>query len=283
MIELENVSKNFKDKQVIKQVSLEIQNGKITTIVGENGAGKSTIIGLICGYYFLTSGKITGKQVSVMPDADNMPINMTGHNFLSFMCDLKGASMQQALELSAELGIEQALNKKIKTYSFGMKKKLSFIQGYVGESYDAYIFDEPTSGVDVPSAYTMMALIRKLKSSNQAVLLTSHNMDELERVGDYFYILKAGSIARQGTLKEVTELGLANRRYMIDVSVDMKDQLKHFMESAGIKIVSENESYIEIEIMNHMDISEIMKPLLNADITINGFWEERSHLANVAF
>lgn len=283
MIELENVSKNFKDKQVIKQVSLEIQNGKITTIVGENGAGKSTIIGLICGYYFLTSGKITGKQVSVMPDADNMPINMTGHNFLSFMCDLKGASMQQALELSAELGIEQALNKKIKTYSFGMKKKLSFIQAYVGESYDAYIFDEPTSGVDVPSAYTMMALIRKLKAVNQAVLLTSHNMDELERVGDYFYILKAGSIAREGTLKEVTELGLTKKRYMIDVSVDMKDQLKHFIESAGIEMVAENESYIKIEIMNHMDISEIMKSLLNADITINGFWEERSHLANVAF
>ncbi|MGT2751272.1 hypothetical protein ACVRXF_10315 [Streptococcus orisasini] len=92
-----------------------------------------------------------------------------------------------------------------------MKKKLSFIQCAVGD-FDAYIFDEPTSGVDVPSALIMMDIIKCLKTAGAAILLTSHNIDELERVSDYVYVIDSGTVKNlknpDSTEKEVYNYSL---------------------------------------------------------------------------
>ncbi|MGF0070988.1 ABC transporter ATP-binding protein [Streptococcus orisratti] len=183
MIECEEVRKSFKNNIVIKNVNLKLNNGEITSLIGRNGAGKSTLINLIVGYYHLDSGRISKNSLSVMPDADNIYSSWTGLEFLSFMSKMKKNKLSEALAMADKLGLTPKIKTKISGYSFGMKKKLSFVQCAIGD-YDAYIFDEPTSGVDVPSALVMLDIVKRLKERNAAVLLTSHNIDELERVSD---------------------------------------------------------------------------------------------------
>lgn len=81
MIECKTVKKSFKNNSVIKNVSLKLNNGKITSLIGRNGAGKSTLINLMVGYYHLDSGNIIRESLSVMPDADNMYSDWTGLKF----------------------------------------------------------------------------------------------------------------------------------------------------------------------------------------------------------
>ncbi|WP_238581390.1 ATP-binding cassette domain-containing protein [Streptococcus orisasini] len=211
MIGCFNIIKSFHGTPVIKGISIEIKNGMITSIVGKNGAGKSTLIGLIMDYYRCDSGEVKKGTVPVMPDADNMYSDWTGLEFLEFIARLKKTDVSYAVNLSKELGLYKNLKGKISGYSFGMKKKLSFIQCAVGD-FDAYIFDEPTSGVDVPSALIMMDIIKRLKTAGAAILLTSHNIDELERVSDYVYAIDSGTVKNlknpDSTEKEVYNYSL---------------------------------------------------------------------------
>lgn len=203
MIKCINLSKSFNGRKVLEDITISIENSKITSLIGKNGAGKSTLIGALLEYYKADDGSIIKNSISVMPDADSLYMNVTGYEFLNFMSHLKGLpSNSEALSLAKKLQIDKELSKKISTYSFGMKKKISFIQSCIGV-YDAYIFDEPTSGVDEPSAIMMLKIINRLKEKGRAILLTSHNLDELERVSDYIYLIEQGRIVNQGNVKDV--------------------------------------------------------------------------------
>lgn len=207
MIKLESVSKNFKEKKVLHDISMEIRPGEITALIGLNGAGKSTLISMIMQYKKPDSGIISTDSVSVMPDAHSMIENMTGNDFLNFIVQLKNIrkdAKEQISKLARVLSIDQDLTKKIKDYSFGMKKKISFIQAYIGE-FESYIFDEPTSGVDIESAQAMMELLIDLKNKDKAVLLTSHNLEELQEFSDYIYILKNGCVVEEGTIDDFVQ------------------------------------------------------------------------------
>lgn len=193
MIQLKNITKRYDNKVALEDVSLEAKDGEITSLVGANGAGKSTTINIIAGYISKDSGQLSGNHVSIMPDADNLYADMTGLAFLKYIGDLKGADSQEALSLADRLGIANDLSKKIKSYSFGMKKKIAFISAYIGD-FKNYIFDEPTSGVDYTSAKIMTDLLTDLKRDGCAIMLTSHNLNEIEEVSDQVYYLKNGSI-----------------------------------------------------------------------------------------
>ncbi|MCI3861384.1 ABC transporter ATP-binding protein [Lactococcus garvieae] len=207
MITLKNISKSFGGKKVLCDVSMKIVPGKITSLIGLNGAGKSTLISLIMEYKKYDLGTIEKDLVSVMPDTQSMIENMTGLEFLRFICQIKTQRknyQSQINELSRLLFIANDLTKKIKDYSFGMRKKLSFIQAYIGD-FDSYIFDEPTSGVDIQSAQVMMDLLVDLKKQGKAILLTNHNLEEVQQFSDYIYILKEGHIINEGPVDDIVQ------------------------------------------------------------------------------
>lgn len=203
MIEVKDISKSFKENMVLDSITMTASDGEITSIIGSNGAGKSTLIAIIMGYYFSDRGTVQSGNVSVMPDANAMFEDVTGLEFLNFISDLKNVPREEAVKYAEILGIKDDLQKKIQGYSFGMRKKISFIQAAIGK-FQNYIFDEPTSGVDGPSAQKMLEIILTLKKNGAAILLTSHNLEELERVSDYIYVLEDGKITREGTVIDIT-------------------------------------------------------------------------------
>lgn len=282
MITCMNVSKSFEDKKALEQVSLKIKNGQITSLIGSNGAGKSTLIGTIVGYYHIDQGDIQKESISIMPDADTIYQDLTGYQFLKMICGIKACSIDEAISLSKDLKIYPHLNKKIDGYSFGMKKKITFIQAYVGK-YDSYIFDEPTSGVDGPSSKIMLEKINDLTQSNAAVLLTSHNLDELERISDYIYIIDRGKIIRSGSVNDLLreEKNTDKLVYIIKTPTpaDLVTALQG--ESAGDKIISFEikEDSLQVVMSDEVDtIKEILKLCLEKDIGIHEFYRPKTSL-----
>lgn len=272
MIQCRDVTKSFGDKNVIRGVDITLLNGKITALIGKNGAGKSTLIAMMVGYYHLDSGNIQRKTVSIMPDADSMFLSWTGIEFLKFISKIKKVNLSEAMDLARELGIDKNLKEKIGSFSFGMRKKLSFIQCAIGQ-YDTYIFDEPTSGVDVPSALIMLKIITRLKLEGAAILLTSHNIDELERVSDYVYILENGKISQEGTVEAVTN---QKKEVIYILSSSAATEISNdYLIQEYVKEIHENT--IECLFVNEEMAIEILKKLVT-NYPIVEFYQKKESL-----
>lgn len=281
MIKIESVSKRFKDKLVLNDVSAVLENGRITSLIGLNGAGKSTLISLIMKYKKTDSGVIIKDSVSVMPDAESMIEDLTGEAFLNYISGLKKLTSEDrltSLTLAEKLFLNRDLKKKIKGYSFGMKKKLSFIQAYLGD-FDAYIFDEPTSGVDVESARVMMVMIKELKKRDKAILLTSHNIEELQEYSDYVYILKKGEIVNKGTVEEIRK-SKGQSSYTIAINNVINLDITHFIHEHKYNL---SEHTIEIYCEDVEKINKIITEILQQNIVIEGFWKNTESLKDAVF
>ena len=289
MLQIDSLDKSFGAKRVLSQISLDAANGRITALVGANGAGKSTLIGVVCGYYHADGGSITHDGISVMPDADNLYRDMTGRQFLSFIAGIKGAQGDFSYwhRLAIRLGLRDQLKKKIKSYSFGMKKKISFIQACIGD-YGTYIFDEPTSGVDVQSSLIMMHIISELKTDGTAILLTSHNMDELQRISDYVYFIESGTIAKQGTVSELIEESnthAGETRYVIAIRSDVRKALQTYLarQAHGSLHAELSSQGVLITAREDVAVTTLLKGLLDAGFPITGFWQQRATLEQALF
>jgi ABC-2 type transport system ATP-binding protein len=281
MIKVDSVSKSFKDNLVLKNVSMDILPGKITSLVGLNGAGKSTLISLIMNFKQKDSGTIKRTAVSVMPDAETMIEDMTGEQFLKFISELKKISKEQKkvfYDLADSLFIKDDLKKKIKSYSFGMKKKVSFIQAYIGE-FDTYIFDEPTSGVDIESARTMMKYLINLKNQGKAVLLTSHNIDEVQEFSDYIFLLKQGEIVKHGTVEEIINKK-NDQSYILKLDVtNLESSFDKYCQEEYIIVGDE----ITIVSQDLVKVNNLMVKVIQAGGLVVAFGKEQQKLKDVIF
>lgn len=280
MIKLENISKSFGGKKVLHGVSMKIVPGKITSLIGLNGAGKSTLISLIMEYKKYDLGLIEKGSVSVMPDTQSMVENMTGLEFLRFICQIKPQRknyQSQINELSSLLFIANDLNKKIKDYSFGMRKKLSFIQAYIGD-FDSYIFDEPTSGVDIQSAQVMMELLVDLKKQGKAILLTNHNLEEIQEFSDYVYILKEGHIINEGPVDDIVQ---NNDQSIYSIHIDFRRTQKILEKYFDSIKYEENGEEILVFSEDIYKINKIIAKIIDDGGTIKELKKKQTKLRDV--
>lgn len=216
IIHINQLTKNYGAKEILKGIDLTIQQGEVFGFVGHNGAGKSTFIHTITGILNKSSGtfKIMDMsdqkmsqikaKIGVMPDVTNLYEQMKGIQFLRYMGKLKGdkRNTQDYEMLMQEIGLGKAIKKKIKTYSFGMKKKISIAQALLGDP-DVIILDEPTSGLDPESAIHIRDLILNLQQQGKTILLTSHNLDEIDKISNRVAILSDGIIKKLGTPEQL--------------------------------------------------------------------------------
>lgn len=279
MLTLNHVTKSFFEKTVLTDINLRLKNKQITALIGSNGAGKSTLIGLIMDYYRQDRGDISGTTVSVMPDTHEIYDDLTGYDFLKAMSRFKNLpDMSQALELSNRLGLASDLKKKIKSYSFGMRKKISFIQAALGD-FDTYIFDEPTSGVDTPSALEMLNIVVAMKEQGKAILLTSHNLDELEEVSDYVYILDSGRVVKEGTVKQILTSNFTEDVIILEMPdiAKLKQSERHY----SIELLDDH--VVKLRYSKAIAFNDVLKELIDQGIVINDIYREHKKLKDVVY
>ena len=217
-LQLEQVTKYYGTKLAVDRLDMSLGPG-VYGLLGANGAGKTTLVRLICDILDPTSGMIRychqdihqmGEQyrsvLGYLPQKFGYYPEFTALRFLLYMSALKGLDKAAAMERSTELlrltGLLQEKNKKIKTYSGGMQRRLGIAQAMLNDPY-ILVLDEPTSGLDPKERVRFRNLISSF-SKDKIVLLSTHIVADVEYIADKIFIMKKGRLLKAGTLEEIT-------------------------------------------------------------------------------
>ncbi len=226
VLKTQNITKSYGSITALQGVSFDIYRGEIFALIGPNGAGKTTCLRIIATLLKPDTGDawIAGKSVieeaesvrsfiTYLPEDAGAYKNMTGIDYLHFMASMyfdDSNKIKEAVELAAEIAnLGDRLKSKIGTYSKGMTRKLLLARALMVKPLLA-ILDEPTSGLDVINALEIRRIIRKFAEQGMTVLLSSHNMLEVEFLSDRVAIIDRGKILESGKPDELKEKHSAN-------------------------------------------------------------------------
>ena len=220
-IRVSNLSKAFGDVQAVADVSFDIAQGELFGLLGPNGAGKTTTINLLTGLARPDSGTIAVGEVDsshdvkaaqsligVVPDESNLYPELSGLENLTFCAALYGVRKRErtarARRLLDDFGLSDAANRKFAGYSKGMKRKLTIAAGIIHRPPILFL-DEPTTGIDVASARQIRQLIAALNADGVTILLTTHYIEEAERLCGRIAFIVRGSIVRVDRVSDLLQ------------------------------------------------------------------------------
>lgn len=224
IIEIQSLSKQYKDADFLSvdNLSLTVNKGEIFGLLGPNGAGKTTLISILCGLLKPTLGSFTingytykndteaiKKTIGVVPQEYALYPTLTAYeNLLYFgsMYGLKGKDLKQKINDSLQyLGLSKFANKKIDTFSGGMKRRVNLIAGLLHEPAVLFL-DEPTVGVDVHSKNVIIDYLKQVNAKGTTIIYTSHHLAEAQDLCSHIAIIDNGQIIIQGTPNEIIEI-----------------------------------------------------------------------------
>lgn len=214
---IDRLTKQYKNKIAVDRISLKLQKG-VYGLLGANGAGKTTLMRMICGVLKPTSGTITFDSLDVsteeyrselgyLPQDFGYYPEFTGMDFLLYMAALKGLdksyAKRKACKLLVLVSLQDKANKKIKTYSGGMKQRLGIAQALLNDP-KILVLDEPTAGLDPKERVKFRDLIAELGKDN-IVFLSTHIISDIEHIADTVLMMKDGQIIYQGKWEDNRE------------------------------------------------------------------------------
>ncbi|HOH89106.1 MAG TPA: ABC transporter ATP-binding protein [Bacillota bacterium] len=222
MIELINVNKSYSGiVKAVDDLTLTIPEGQITGFLGPNGAGKTTTIKIITGVLNADSGSITinGKnirenpleakrQFGYVPDNPDMFLRLKGMEYLNFMADIYNVPGELRRErikgLAESFEMEAALTDQIQSYSHGMRQKI-VIMGVLIHDPSVWILDEPMTGLDPKSSFTLKEMMKTHAAAGKTVFFSTHVLEVAEKLCDRVAIINKGKLLFYGTMEEMRE------------------------------------------------------------------------------
>ncbi len=220
-IAVSGLTKTFDDVQAVSRVDFEVRSGELFGFLGPNGAGKTTTINMLTGLARPDSGTIriggidcsadpraAQHLVGVVPDESNLYPELTGFDNLCFCASLYGMAKAErqarARELLDGFNLTPAADRKFAGYSKGMKRKLTIAAGIIHKPPILFL-DEPTTGIDVASARQLRQLIADLHREGTTIFLTTHYIEEAERLCDRVAFIVSGRVVRIDTVENLVQ------------------------------------------------------------------------------
>ncbi len=226
MITVDHISKSFGDVQAVKDVSLVAEDGKITALLGANGAGKTTSMRMIYALITPETGVVTvdginstqnpvaaRAQMGVLPDARGLYLRLTARENMAYFGRLQGMSeadiKRRSDELVSRLGMEKFADRQTDGFSQGQRVKVAIARALLHDPQNI-LLDEPTNGLDVMSTRAIREFLREEKARGKCVLFSSHVMQEVSAVCDEITVIDAGAVRAKGTEAELLTLSGKN-------------------------------------------------------------------------
>ena len=205
-IKLENVSKRFKNENVLKGISYSFESGKIYSIVGRNGSGKSVLLKIIAGLYLQDKGNVlfdnkNYNMVNEIPDNLGIVIeqpsfinDLTGLENLKLLASIRNVATERDIVESLEIvNLKDDMNKKYSKYSLGMRQKLSIAQAIM-EHQKVILLDEPFNGIDRQSVVAIKEYLKRVKNEDKLIIITTHIMDDVVDLSDVMLYIEDGML-----------------------------------------------------------------------------------------
>jgi ABC-2 type transport system ATP-binding protein len=288
ILEVKNLKKNYGDFVAVSSIDFEIMEGEIFGLLGPNGAGKTTTINMLIGLAKISEGKIFYKgadltnkikqaqeMIGVVADESNLYDEMSGFENLCFCGSLYGL-LKHSREKKARVLLElfqlrDAADKKFKAYSKGMKRKLTIAAALMHDP-EILFMDEPTTGIDVASVRQIRNLIKNLNKNGATIFLTTHYIEEAERLCDRVAFIDRGKIVQIDTverlIRETREsdiIEVACESIPLDRNILQKRLNEKFPD---VECVLKDERTVKITSPVKIDIAPIVSYLSSEDIFI---------------
>ena len=282
-IELFQVSKRFGEKVAVRTVTLSIPQGQVYGLIGPNGAGKTTTFSMMCGYLYpsegtlkvmgvdpTTPGALKGK-LGALPQDAILPPGWEVGRLLTYWARLSHLPQpeQEARAALEKVGLAEAWTVQTQALSHGMAKRTAMAQALMGQP-PLVLLDEPTAGLDPRVAGQVRQLIRDMKGK-QTVVVSSHNLQELEELCDAAAILDRGALAKAGAMSELTGQGaefrvqIASGQVPLTELAELPGVTEARMETPGVLLVRISSHYKPEEV-----ISRTVSQVLHRGVLILG-------------
>lgn len=256
---LEHVHYAYDRLPVLSDIDLVLGSGEILGLFGHNGAGKTTTIKLILGLMQAQQGKVTvlggeaghpevSQHIGYLPENVMFYPQLTGREILTHFARLKGAPMTQVPELLAQVGLAEAMSRRVKTYSKGMRQRLGLAQALLGEP-KLLMLDEPTVGLDPIATTELYRLLLRLRDAGTGVVICSHVLPGVEPYIDRAAILSRGVVMASGDLPALRRQASIPVRLSVsaDQSIDaVRQQLNGLEKYASDITVLENQLIVDV-------------------------------------
>lgn len=269
ILECQNLCKSFGKKQILKDVSFEIDEKDILAFIGPNGSGKTTTIKLILGLQNIDSGsvKINGydvekdfvksiEKVGAIVENPDTYMYLSGWQNLKLVANLyKGVTDDDLKTIVKTVGLENRIHDKVSKYSLGMRQRLGIARALINKP-NLLVLDEPTNGLDPEGIKDLRILLKRLAKEGMGILISSHNLAELESFCNKVLIIDNGVILETSEVKKFKD---NNNKYLfkVDNTKNIKLDGMYEVTKTTFCINGEKES-----------IASIIKRLVNEDIKI---------------
>lgn len=286
MIRFEHLSKTFKSRNALEDLTLEIPQGKIFGLLGHNGAGKSTTFGMLLGQIHPTRGEAFIRGVSVQRhrqkaltsvgaifEAPGFYDYLSGWNnlltFTGYTAKLDHAEIGEAVRF---VGLEERIHDPVRVYSHGMRQRLALAQALLPRP-DLVLLDEPAEGLDPEGIHEMRNLILELnRRHGMTVLLSSHQLSEVEQLCEHVAILNKGRLVFSGRWHD-----LAWDKTRFRLKIDDWGKAKGPLEKCGASLLKDE----VVELPTHMEIADLVTALVHAEVRVSAVEPVRQTLEEI--
>ncbi len=276
LIQVANLTKRFDEVLAVDGVSFDVRRGELFGFLGPNGAGKTTTINMLTGLARPDSGmiriaglacdrnpKAAQHLIGVVPDESNLYPELSGFDNLCFCASLYGMPRRRretrAAELLSTFGLHEAAHRKFAGYSKGMKRKLTFAAGIIHEPPILFL-DEPTTGIDVASVRQIRQIIADLHSAGTTIFLTTHYIEEAERLCERIAFIVKGRIVLVDTVPNLLQPIQATKVMQISVSSPADDLIGGFSAAfPNLKCEAISRERIRIESAEEISLGPLVR------------------------
>ncbi len=294
-VEVSNLTKRYGDVLAVNDISFSVGKGELFGFLGPNGAGKTTTINMLTGLARLDAGKIriSGIEctsnpkaaqhlIGVVPDESNLYPELTGFENLCFCAALYGMRKKErqkrARELLGTFSLADAADRKFAGYSKGMKRKLTFAAGIIHQPPILFL-DEPTTGIDVASARQVRQIIAGLHRKGTTVFLTTHYIEEAERLCERIAFIVNGRIVRTDRTAELLQPVQGKNVLLLSVSnsgADLSEELTQAF--LGYQFQSTTPGQVRVESAEPVNIGPLVRFMEERGIQVT---EARRHFPSL--
>ncbi len=280
-VKVRNISKSINGKKILHNINFDIYEGEIVGLVGPNGAGKSTLLKVMCGLYTIDDGEIKYFDYDLKKDFEkamsivgtliedpNLYKNLSGSDNLKIFKNMfKGINEETVKEIVRIVEMEKYLGKKFKTYSLGMKERLSIATSLINKP-KILILDEPTNGLDPLGVKNIMDMLKNMKDTT--IIISSHMLKEIEGICNKIIFINKGRIVDIKIKNE--DESRKTVRFEVDDYSKAKLLLKDYLVNEELEIYATDQM-----------ISNINKALIANNINVYRIYEDKYSLEQEFF
>lgn len=283
VLSVRHLTKAYGHRQVLHNVNFDCQWGHVVGLVGANGAGKTTIMKAVLNLVkFQGVVTINGQRVGFnhhrelthvgsLVEAPGLYPYLTGRANLELFADATATQAQRIQEVSRALEIETVLDCDVKTYSVGLKQKLGIALALVNQP-SLVILDEPMKGLDPQATKALRELIVKRQAAGTTFLISSHILDELQRIAEDLVVINQGRVICNTSMREV----LAQNQHFLVIKTLQEDQAVSILRIAGYRVVARHP--LRVKLRGKDVVAQILRTLTDHNIMIDDVRHEDGDL-----